>query len=175
MISNRTARPPATAAISAISSTAALPGVGEQTGRKRNSHDLELLCEARSDTCRPQTTLDVSVDDAALLPHEYVLEDDHVALHPLDLCDVGDFASAVLEPLLMNDQVDRGRDLLSYGAERQVYAGHQHHRLESGEHVSRGICVASRHRSVMAGVHSLEHVERLATTALADDDAIGAH
>src|SRR4051794_7890201 len=158
MISNRTARPPATAAISAISSTAALPGVGEQTGRKRNSHDLELLCEARSDTCRPQTTLDVSVDDAALLPHEYVLEDDHVALHPLDLCDVGDLARAVLEPLLVHDQVDRRRNLLSYRTERQVYAGHQHHRLESSKHVSGGIGMSSRHRPVMAGVHCLEHV-----------------
>ena len=57
----------------------------------------------------------------------------------------------------------------------QLDAGHEDHRLESGEHVARRVGVAGRHRAVVAGVHGLEHVERLTAAALADDDAIGPH
>ena len=80
-----------------------------------------------------------------------------------------------LQAVLVDDQVDGGRDLLADGAQRQVDAGHQHHRLEAGEHVARRVGVAGRHRAVVAGVHGLEHVERLAAAALADDDAVGPH
>ena len=42
--------------------------------------------------------------------------------------------------------------------------------------MSRGaVGVAGRHRAVVAGVHGLQHVERLAAAALADDDAVGPH
>ena len=67
------------------------------------------------------------------------------------------------------------RDLLADGADRQVDAGHQDHRLEAGERVARGVGVDRGHRAVVAGVHRLEHVERLAAADLADDDAVGPH
>ena len=35
--------------------------------------------------------------------------------------------------------------------------------------------VRRRERAVVAGVHRLEHVERFAAAALADDDAVGTH
>ena len=42
--------------------------------------------------------------------------------------------------------------------------------------MSRGrVRVAGAHAAVVAGVHGLQHVERLAAAALADDDAVGAH
>ena len=75
----------------------------------------------------------------------------------------------------MNDEVDRGGDLLADGAERQIHACHEYHRLESGEHVAGTVGVARGHRAVMAGVHGLEHVERLGRATLADDDPVGAH
>ena len=43
------------------------------------------------------------------------------------------------------------------------------------EHVARGVGVAGRQRAVVARVHRLEHVQRFATAALADDDALGPH
>ena len=113
--------------------------------------------------------------DARLLEREHVLHDDDVTLHALDLGDVGDLAGAVLEPVLVDDQVHRGRDLLADGPQRQLHAGHQHHRLEAGEHVAGGVGVARGHRAVVAGVHGLEHVQRLARTTLADDDPVGPH
>ena len=86
-----------------------------------------------------------------------------------------DLARAVLEAVLVDDEVDGRADLLADGPQRQVHAGHEHHRLEAAEHVARGVGVAGRHRAVVAGVHGLEHVERLAGAALPDHDAVGAH
>ena len=40
---------------------------------------------------------------------------------------------------------------------------------------ARAVGVAGRERAVLAGRHRLEHVERLAGAALADDDPVGAH
>ena len=136
---------------------------------------LELLGEARPHPGWLQAALNLAIDEASLLEHEDVLEDDDVAFHALDLGDVGDLARAVLEPLLVDDQVDGRRDLLADRAQRQLDAGEEHHRLESGEHVARGVGVAGRHRAVVAGVHCLEHVQSFAASALADDDAIGPH
>ena len=59
--------------------------------------------------------------------------------------------------------------------DRQVDAGHEHHRLEAGERVARRVGVHGGQRAVVAGVHRLEHVQRLAAADLADDDAVGAH
>ena len=106
---------------------------------------------------------------------EDVLEGDHVALHPLDLGDVGDVARAVLEAGLVHDQVDRGGDLLADGADRQVHAGHQHHGLDAGQRVAGAVGVDGTDRAVVTGVHGLEHVERRGVADLADDDAVGAH
>ena len=109
-----------------------------------------------------QAAHDAALGDAGLLEGEDVLHDDDVALHALDLGDAGDLARAVPQARLVHDEVDGRRDLLADGAHRQVHAGHQHHRLEAGEHVARGVRVAGRQRAVVAGVHGLEHVERLA-------------
>ena len=43
------------------------------------------------------------------------------------------------------------------------------------EHVARAVGVAGGHRAVVAGVHGLEHVQRLAGTTLPDDDPVGPH
>ena len=86
-----------------------------------------------------------------------------------------DAARAVLESRLLDDEVDGAGDLLADGPHGQVDAGHEHHRLEAGEAVARGVGVHGRDGAVVAGVHGLEHVERGAVTDLTDDDAVGAH
>src|SRR3970040_346066 len=140
-----------------------------------NALDLEALDELGTDAGRLQPALDLAVEDARLLEDEDVLHDDDVALHPLDFGDVGDLAGAVLEPRLVDDEVDRRGDLLADGADREVAAGHEDHRLESGEHVTRRVGVAGGQRAVVARVHGLEHVQRLAGTTLPDDDPVGPH
>ena len=117
----------------------------------------------------------VLVDAHAVVEQEDVLEGDDVALHALHLGDVGDAAGAVTEAGEVHDQVERRGHLLADGPDRQVEAGHQHHGLDAGERVARAVGVDGGDRAVVAGVHGLEHVEGLAGTALADDDAVGAH
>ena len=71
--------------------------------------------------------------------------------------------------------IDGRGDLLADGLHRQIHAGHQHHRLEAARAVARGVRVAGGQRAVVAGVHRLEHVERLARAALTHDDPVGTH
>ncbi len=120
-------------------------------------------------------------EDAAVLVEpglrelEDGLHDDRVAFHAGDLGDVGDLARAVGQAGALDDEVDRRGDLLADGARGQVEAGHEHQRLEARERVARRVGVQRGQRAVVAGVHRLEHVERLAAAALADDDAVGPH
>jgi hypothetical protein len=93
----------------------------------------------------------------------------------LHLGDVGDATSAVTEAAEVHDQVERGGHLLTNGSNRKIEAGHQGHGLDAGQGVARAVRVDSGDRAVVAGVHRLEHVERLARAALTDDDAVGAH
>src|SRR3546814_5429138 len=47
--------------------------------------------------------------------------------------------------------------------------------LQSGQRVAATVRVHCGHRALVARIHCLEHVERLARPHLADDDAVGAH
>src|SRR5262245_29784881 len=149
--------------------------VAEEARRQMDAHHLELLDELRPDARRLEPALDLAFDDTGLLEDEHVLHDDDVAFHALDLGDVDDLPGPVLQAALLDDEVDRRGDLFADGADREVDAGHEDHRLEPGEHVARAVGVAGRHRAVVARVHRLEHVQRLTGAALSDDDAVGPH
>src|SRR6478672_786468 len=133
----------------------------EEARRQMDAHHLELLDELRSDAGRLEAALDLAFDDPGLLEDEPVLHDDHITFHALDLGDVDDLPGPVLEAALLDDEIDRRGDLLADRPQGQVDAGHQHHRLEPREHVARRVGVARRHRTVVAGVHGLEHVQCL--------------
>src|SRR5439155_9723077 len=53
--------------------------------------------------------------------------------------------------------------------------GHCDHDLESADSVARVVRVHGGHRPLVAGVHRLEHVQRLARTHFADDDPVRTH
>src|SRR6476619_5986157 len=72
------------------------------------------------------------------LGDEDVLQGDHVGLHPQHLGDMGDAAGAVDQARYLDDQVERARDLLTDGAQRQVDACGQHQRLGRAR-ASRGV------------------------------------
>ncbi len=116
---------------------------------------------------------------AGSAPLELELEDllhgDGVAFHPHHLGDRDDLARAVLEARQLDDQVDGTGNLLADGLQGQVHAGHQDQGLEPREGLTGRVGVDRRHRSIVAGVHGLEHVEGLTGAALADHDAVGAH
>ena len=106
---------------------------------------------------------------------EQILERDDVALHAGDLGDLRDAAGAVDEPSDMNEEVEAARDLLADRLHRQFDPGHQHEHLEPVDGVTGRVRVDRCQRSVVAGVHRLEHVERLGTANLSDDDPVGPH
>ena len=147
----------------------------ELARRQLDTGPLELAHERRPDAGRLQGALDLAVAVPGLDEAEDVLGEDLVVLDPVDLGDVDDLARAVLEPRRVDDEVDGRGDLLADRPQRQLVAGHEDHRLEAPEHVLGAVGVAGRQRAVVAGRHRLEHVQRLARAALADDDPVGSH
>ena len=84
---------------------------------------LELAEEAGTQAGRLEPADDLAVGvDPVDLELEQLLERDHLALHPLHLGDLDDAAGAVVEPVELDDQVERGRDVLPDRAQRQLVA-----------------------------------------------------
>src|SRR5258708_2200917 len=106
---------------------------------------------------------------------EYILQRDGIAFQPLQFRNLDDFAAAILETALLDDQLHGTGNLAADHVYRQVHAGHQRQRFQAGHAVARRVGVDCRERSVVAGIHGLEHVQRFTATALADHDAIRAH
>ncbi len=98
--------------------------------------------------------------DAILHELEDVLHDDRLLLHVQHFGDVGDLSRPALQPVGLNDQVDRRRKLLANRLERQFDPAHRDHRFDTGNGVARVVGVDRRHRAFVAGVHRLQHVER---------------
>src|SRR5690606_41679197 len=95
--------------------------------------------------------------------------------NPLYHGDAGDLAPPVALGGLVAARMDRRRDLLADGADGQVHARHQAHRLQTGDGIARAVAVSRTHRAVVTGVHGLHQVKRLTATNLTDDNAVGAH
>ncbi len=60
-------------------------------------------------------------------------------------------------------------------ADRDVAPGHGDHDFKSRQGIAGGVGVNGGHRTVVAGVHRLEHVQGFTGSHFADDDAIGPH
>ena len=75
----------------------------------------------------------------------------------------------------LDEQVECARHLLADRAERELDAGRQDERLETGQRVARRVGVDRRERALVARVHRLEHVQGLGAADLADDDPVGPH
>ena len=113
--------------------------------------------------------------DAHLLEHEDVLHGDDVAFHAGDLRDRRHLARAVGQARLLHDELNGRRNLLPHGFLRQVGRAHRDHRLDTGQRVARRVGVHGGQRSVVTGVHRLQHVEGFLAADLADHDAIRPH
>ena len=136
----------------------------------------EPLVEAWPRAGAPIVTDDLAAQAFALdLEVEDVVEGGDIAFHAADIGDLDHPAHAVALALDLHDQVHGADDLGQDGAGRQAHVAHLHHVLDAGQRVARGVGVDGGHAAVMAGVHRLQHVERLAAAHLADDDAIGPH
>jgi hypothetical protein len=75
----------------------------------------------------------------------------------------------------VHDDIDRGRHLIADVGGGEIDTRHHRHRLETPEQVAARVGVRGGERAVVTRVHRLEHVQRLATANLADDDPVGPH
>ena len=106
---------------------------------------------------------------------EQILQRHLVALHPLHLGDLHDLARAVGQALLWTIRCS-AEAICS----RMARTGRSNPAIStivsSRASASRGrVGVDRGQRAVVAGVHRLQHVQRLGAAALADDDPVGPH
>src|SRR2546425_1918095 len=111
------------------------------------------------------------------LPIEYedVLHGDDVALHAGYFRDGDHFARAVRQARDLYHGMNGRHDLLLDGPLRDVQVGHGEHVLQAGQGVTLRVGVHRGQGAFVAGVHGLQHVERLFATHLAYHNAVGPH
>src|SRR5882672_3043836 len=137
---------------------------------------LEVFHSHREEACRGVVPDGLAFRvDTDLLELEELLELDFAILDAHDLGHAHDAANAAAQPGLLDDQVDRGPDRLADGSGRQVLTSLEHQRLEPDQRLMRVVGVQRRHRTIMARVHRLQHVQGFAAATLTDDDAVGSH
>ena len=71
--------------------------------------------------------------------------------------------------------MDGGGDLLTHRLGGQGRGRHADQVLQAGERFARPVGVDGTQRAVVAGVHRLQHVQRLGAADLTKDDAVGSH
>src|SRR5258708_29339592 len=107
----------------------------EYLGVELEASLLQPLHELRAEAARLQRAVThVARTSAAMiggLVHENILKCDLIAFHALQLGDLDNLATAVLEAALLNDQLYRAGDLAADDLKRKVHAGHQRQRLKA--------------------------------------------
>src|SRR5665213_1601921 len=165
--------------VSASSIGGALPMKRSRMVWARRAIEPEIF--GAGDEVRPQTARDIAALERAVrhlafvLIGEEILRRDDVAFHADDLGHGDDAADTVAHAADLDDEIDRGGDLLADGARRQIDARHADHVLEAGQRLARPVGVDGRERAVMAGIHRLQHVHGFRAADFAQDDAVGAH
>src|SRR6185437_7325198 len=141
-----------------------------------DARGLELFKKLWNDTGGAKAAENfVGGTQAALLEAEDVLEADDVLRHSGDFGEVRNASRAVTHARDLNDDGDCGGDLLADRFFGKVKVSHHCHGFHAGDGVTWTVGVDGCERTVVAGVHGLQHVERFFGTDLADDDAVGAH
>src|SRR3974377_2476885 len=112
---------------------------------------------------------------AQYVKDKQVLGGDDIAFHANHLSDVSDLAGSVAQARNLNHYVDRGGNHLASSAGGQRETAHGDHRLKARKSFARAVGWRRTTGSVVTGVHSLQHFERLGPAHLADYNAFWAH
>ncbi len=111
----------------------------------------------------------------SLVEDKDVFQGDVAILEALNLRDGQDAAAAINQAALLDNDVQSACHLLSYGRRGQFHTSPHHHGLQTREGVCRRVGMDGGQRTLVAGVHGLQHVQGLGPPHLAHHDAIGAH
>ena len=126
----------------------------EADGGQRHLHAEigEALRELRAETSCPELTAEPArlVDAGGVVEEVEVGERDDVALHALDLDDVGDAARAVTQPRDVHDQVHRVGHQKVGDARVEPLAGHGAVHGQAAEHALGRVRVDRAHRAGVA-------------------------
>src|SRR6185437_7188898 len=112
---------------------------------------------------------------ALALEHEDVLHGNDFAFHARDFAHRGHLAGAVGHAGNLHHCVDGGGNLLPDRALGNVQVGHGDHVFDTRQRVARSVGVHRGQRALVAGVHGLQHVERLLAADFAHHYAVGTH
>ena len=86
-----------------------------------------------------------------------------------------DFLQFVKVRSFQTEKSLHGDDLALHPLSGRLTSLHRDHRLDTGQGIPRSICVNRGQRAIVAGIHGLEHVQRLSTTHLSDHNPVRAH
>src|SRR5437016_2280021 len=144
--------------------------------RHQMSELLEAFEDPWADSSRRKTSNHASFAvDAGAYESKNVLHRDHLFLHAAHLADLHDLAASVAQPFQVHDDIDGAGDLRTDCPQWQVVTRHHDERLDPGQGVTGLVGVQGCHRSVVPGVHRLQHVEGLRTAYLSDDQPVRPH
>src|SRR5260221_10703225 len=132
--------------------------------------------EQRPHTRGAEATLDLTplvgrfLDELVHLLH---LQD--FAFHAGNFANAGYAPATIRQPLQLNNNLHSRSDLTPDARYRHRGADHSHHLLEPLDRVARCVGMDGGHRSLVTGVHCLQHVEGFIATTLTDDDTVRTH
>ena len=106
---------------------------------------------------------------------ENLLHRDDLAFHTGDFGNRGHPTRAILKTAGLNDQVHSRRNLGADRLKRHLDTCHRNHVFQTRAGITCRVRVDCRHRSVMARVHGLQHVDHFLTTGFTHDDAVRTH
>src|SRR5262249_21735403 len=144
----------------------------EHLSRQRNARRLQTFVELGTNSSSAEPAHHFSgFRNARFLEKEDILQRDDVLLHSNHFRDVCDTTRSVAETRYLDEEIDRGRYLLTNRPDSHVRVPHADHHFKTSQSVARGVGVNRGERSIVTRVHRLQHVETLLAANLADDDA----
>src|SRR5438270_170572 len=131
---------------------------------------------AAINTETPRYNVSISLPTAATAATERsrrTVGTNNIAFHAADLADALDPPNSIAHALDLHEDIDGTRNLRAQRSQRQIRRRHQDHVFEPEQRITGRVRVDRAHRSIMASIHRLQHVESFTSSHLADDYAIG--
>src|ERR1019366_676436 len=148
----------------------------EQVQGERDARLFQFFGEFGNDSGGPEAAQDFSIRSQSLFfEKEDILQADDVTVGARHLRDMGHASRAIAHARNLHDNVDGGGDLIPQRLFGKAQVRHKRHGLDARESVARTVGVDRGQRTVVPGVHRLEHVECLATPHFPDDNAVRTH
>src|SRR4029434_4332371 len=104
-----------------------------------------------------------------------VIGGDHIAFQADHLANLDDATLTIAHAFYLHDDIQSSDDLRENRVRRQMYLSHLHHVFDTGQGIAGGVSVHRGDRTIMAGVHRLQHVKRFRDAHPADRKSTRLH